>query len=68
MRHRGHKKAVIAVARAILETAYYLLAHQTTYQEPGRDYYERRHAERVRQRAVQALERQGYRVTLEPAA
>jgi transposase len=68
MQHRGHKKAVVAVARAILETAYYLLARRTTYQEPGRDYYERRHAEHVRRRAVRALEQQGYRVTLEPAA
>ena len=68
MPHRGHKKAVVAVARAILETAYHLLARQTTYQEPGRDYYERRHAEHVRRRAIQALQRQGYRVTLEPAA
>ena len=68
MRHRGHKKAVVAVAHAILETAYYLLARRTTYHDPGRDYYERRHAERVRRHAIQALERQGYRVTLEPAA
>ena len=68
MRHRGHKKAVVAVAHAMLVAAYHLLARHTTYQEPGADYYERRHAERVRQRAVQLLERQGYRVTLEPAA
>jgi hypothetical protein len=34
----------------------------------GADYYDRRHAERVRHRAIQTLERQGYRVTLEPAA
>ena len=62
------KKAVVAVAHAMLVAAYHLLARHTTYQEPGADYYERRHAERVRQRAVQLLERQGYRVTLEPAA
>jgi len=68
MPHRGHKKAVIAVAHAILVTAYHLLAHKTTYREPGADYYERRHADRVRHRAIQALERQGYRVTIEPAA
>ena len=68
MRHRGHKKAVVAVAPAILATAYYLLARHTTFQDPGRDYYERRHAQRVRQQALHALERQGYRVTLEPAA
>jgi len=30
--------------------------------------YDRRYAERVRHWAIQTLERQGYRVTLEPAA
>jgi hypothetical protein len=69
MRHRGHQKAaVVAVAHAMLVVAYHLLARKTTYHEPGADYYERRHAERVRQRAVQLLERQGYRVILEAAA
>jgi transposase len=48
MRHRGHKKAVVAVAHAMLVAAYHLLARHTTYQEPGADYYDRRHAERVR--------------------
>jgi transposase len=68
MRHRGHKKAIVAVAHAILVTTYHLLSRGTTYHEPGRDYYDRRHAERARHRAVQVLERQGYRVILEPAA
>jgi transposase len=68
VRHRGHKKAIVAVAHAILVTAYHLLARQSTYQDPGADYYDRRHADRVRRRAIQTLERQGYRVTLEPAA
>jgi transposase len=68
MRHRGHKKAVLAVAHAMLVTAYHLLARQTPYQELGADYFDRRHGERVTQRAVQLLERQGYRVTLERAA
>jgi transposase len=68
MRHRGHKKAVIAVAHAMLVTAYYLLARKITYQDPGADYYERRYLDRARHRAIQTLERQGYRVTLEPAA
>ncbi len=68
MRHRGHKKAIIAVAHALLTTAYYILMRQTTYVEPGTDYFDRRHAERVRRRAIQTLELQGYRVTLEAAA
>jgi hypothetical protein len=42
MRHRGHKKAVMAVAHAIRVTAYHLLARKTTHQEPGTDYHDRR--------------------------
>jgi len=68
MRHRGHKKAVIAVAHAILVVVYHLLTRQTTYHELGDDYYDRRHAERSKRRALETLERQGYRVVLEPAA
>jgi len=39
LRHRGHKKAIVAVAHNLLVTAYYVLARQTTYQELGADYY-----------------------------
>ncbi len=63
-----HKKAVVAVAHALLVTAYYLLSRGTTYHELGPDYYDRRHTERVARRAIQALEEQGYRVTLERVA
>jgi len=52
----------------MLVTAYHLLPRTTTYHDPGADYYDRRHTERARSRAVQALERQGYRAILEPAA
>ena len=52
----------------MLVAAYHLLARKTTYHDPGAHLLERRHADRVRQRAVQLLERQGYRVVLEPAA
>jgi transposase len=68
MRHCGHKKAIVAVAHALLVTAYHVLARQTAYQEPGGDYYDRRHAQRVARRAVATLERQGYRVTIERVA
>jgi transposase len=68
MRHRGHHKAVIAVAHAMLVIAYHLLSRETTYHELGADYFDRQQAERLQRRAVQTLERQGYRVTLEPAA
>jgi transposase len=68
MRHRGHKKAVIAVAHATLVVIYHLLTRETIYHELGEDYYDRRHAERAKRRALDTLERQGYRVVLEPAA
>jgi hypothetical protein len=42
-------------------SAYYILARQVAYRDLGADYDDRRHA-------VASLERQGYRVTLEPAA
>jgi transposase len=68
MHRAGHKKAVIAVAHAMLVIAYHILTEQTTYHELGRDYYERRYAERARRRAVRTLEEQGYRVVLEQVA
>jgi transposase len=68
MRHRGHKKAVLAVAHAMLRAIYHVLATGTPYRDPGPDYYDRRHAQRVTRRAVELLQRQGYRVVLEPAA
>lgn len=68
MRHRGHKKAVVAVAHALLVTAYHVLARGTAYREPGAGYYDQRNAQRLRRHAIDTLERQGFRVTLEPAA
>jgi transposase len=68
MRHRGHKKAIIAVAHAQLVIAYHVLRHHVPYRELGADYYDRQTAERVRHRAVTTLERLGYRVALERAA
>lgn len=67
MRHRGHKKAIIAVAHAQLVIAYHVLRHRVPYRELGADYHDRRFAERTRRRAVTALERLGYRVALERA-
>jgi hypothetical protein len=50
-----------------VDAAPQILAEGTTYRELGADYYDRRHTQRVTRRAVQLLERLGYRV-LEPAA
>lgn len=67
-RRRGHKKAVVAVAHALLVTIYHVLAFQTPYRALGADYYDRQNAHRITRRAVRALEAQGYRVALERAA
>jgi transposase len=65
-RHLGHKKAVIAVARQLLEISYHLLVQRTVYRELGVDYFDRRYSERVKQRCIRQLERLGNRVTLSP--
>ena len=68
-RHRGHKKAVVAVGHQILEIAYYIMRDGTTYHELGSDYFDRRHRDRAIRRHVRQLEALGYRVTIEqPAA
>jgi transposase len=68
LRHRGPKKAVVALAHTLLRIAYHVLANGTVYRELGGDYHDRQHHQRVTRRAIQLLQRQGYRVSLEPAA
>lgn len=67
-RHRGHKNAAIAVAHALVVTAYYVLARHCDYHELGPDYLHRRDSHHTQHRAVRALERLGYRVVLEKVA
>lgn len=68
VRHRGHKKAIVAVAHKILTTAYLLLAEGCEYQEPGAGYYDAHSKDRAIRRALHTLERHGYRVSSEAAA
>lgn len=67
-RHRGHKKAVVAVAHQMLEIAYYLMRDGGTYHELGPHYFAQRDAERAVRRHTRQLEALGYRVTVEKAA
>lgn len=68
-RHRGHKKAVVAVGHQILEIAYFIMRDDdVTYRELGADYFDRRDKERATRRHVKQLEALGYRVTVEQAA
>jgi len=68
LRHRGPKKAVVALAHTLLRIVYHVLADGTTYRELGGDYYDRQHHQRAARRGIRLLQTQGYRVTLEPAA
>jgi transposase len=67
-RHRGHKKAVVAVGHQILEIAYYVMRDGVTYCELGADYFAKRHTERAVRRHVRQLEALGFHVNIEKAA
>jgi hypothetical protein len=64
----GKKKAALAIAHKILVIVYHLLTLGTSYEEARYDQYNPRQEARERQRALKALERLGYTVTLERAA
>jgi transposase len=65
---RGKKRAIMAVAHAILVIAYHLIARRQTYQELGANHFDLLHAERLKRRLVRRLEGLGHRVILEPLA
>ena len=61
---RGPKKAIIAVAAAILTTAYWMLRRGTSYQDLGTDYFERTDRQRLATKLVRKLDQLGFTVTL----
>ena len=60
----GGKKAAVAVAHKILVIIYHLLLEGTLYEEERYDRLLPKQEERERKRAIKALERLGYSVTL----
>ena len=64
----GKKKAALAIAHNILVIVYHLLAAGTCYEEARYDQWNPRQEARERHRAIKALERLGYTVTVERAA
>jgi hypothetical protein len=58
----------MAVAHTMLVIGYYLLLEGTFYEEARYDHLQARQEERQQKRAVKALERLGYRVTVERLA
>jgi transposase len=63
---RGRKKAVIAVAHAILLIVYRLIDRHETYRDLGANYHDERNREATIHRLVGRLERLGQKVSLEP--
>jgi transposase len=66
-RRRGKKRAIVAVARAILVTMYHMLERGSSYQDLGDDHFHRLNPERVRAYYVKRLEAMGYKVSLKEA-
>ncbi|MGQ0804989.1 MAG: IS110 family transposase [Actinomycetota bacterium] len=68
-RRRGKEKAAVAVGHSILVIAWHILHDQTTYQELGGDWFDRRRDPIAQQkRLVRQLQALGLRVTVEPVA
>jgi transposase len=65
---KGKKRAIIAVAHALLTTGYMLLWTGKSFADLGEDYFDRLDRDRLTKRLVKHLERLGHRVSLQPAA
>jgi len=65
---RGKKRAIRAVAHAIMVSVFYMLARNEPYRELGGNYFDERQRHYTVDRLASRLERLGYRVHLEPVA
>lgn len=60
---RGKKRAIMAVAHAILKMAYYMLVRSTQYHELGADYFDKIRPKNVAKRLIARLTSLGYTVS-----
>jgi len=68
-RRRGPNKAAVAVANSMLFTIWHLLNTGALYEDPGADYFQRRHDPAVEaKRLTRRIEALGYDVTLREKA
>lgn len=65
---RGHKKAVIAVAHAMLITAWHLLGRNSEYVDLTPAHFDNLQHDRLTRHLVSRLQHLGYQVALTPAA
>ena len=66
--HRGKKRALVAVANALLQVVWHLLLNRQTYHDLGADYFDRLNRDRLSSSLVRRLEKLGHKVFLQPAA
>jgi transposase len=66
VRRMGKQKALVALQHSILTSVWHMLSGQTDYHDLGADYFLHRDPERERRRAITALNKLGYTVTLNP--
>jgi len=62
---RGPNKAIIAVARTLLQIAYHLIIRKEVYKELGSKFFDERDRERTQQRLVKRLQSLGFVVTIQ---
>lgn len=65
---RGPKRAIVAVAHALLTAVYYILRDGVVHRDLGADHFDRLDREAVVRRNVRRLEKLGYHVSLQPMA
>jgi len=66
VRRKGHKKAIVAVAHAIVVIMYHVIKHRVPYRDLGADYFDRLNVTAIKRHHVRRLEGLGFKVTLEP--
>lgn len=64
-RHRGKKRALIAVGHSMLVIFYHMMASAKTYADLGGDFFDHLEPQRLTRYYVKRLERLGHKVTLE---
>ena len=64
---RGAKRAIVAVAHAILTTIYSMLKNNTVFHDLGECFHDLLNPDRIIHRAISRIERLGYKVLLEKA-
>jgi transposase len=63
---RGKKRAIMAVAHAIVVSAFHMLSRNEPYHELGANYFDAYRREHLVDQLTRRIERLGYRVSLEP--